>query len=143
MSEIEISTKGLIRELKAKIDGHVYTVRKLGAGTQLDIQRKTTKMSTISKKAFNLKSRFEAAKKTKGGDTKETLAMVDELDKLMVEMNDTQESLARSWMKLFDDGTDDQRFTKELLEKYGTAGLQKLNARAFGSGDEAEEESDD
>lgn len=141
MSEVTISTSGIIREVDANIDGHVYKVRKLGAGDQLDIQVKTSKITLVSKKAFNLKSKAEALKEN-GTDEKVTMELADQISEMMQELEEAQNDIAKCWLKLFDDGTPNQAHSQALLEKYGVEGLQILQKRIFDPALKKPEESD-
>jgi hypothetical protein len=129
MSEkiVDISSSGIIRETNARIDGHVYKVRRMGGGDQLDIQTKTSKIGIISKKAFNLRSKLKALD-DEAKDT-EALKLVDEVNKVMAELAVVNGELKRCYIKLFDDGTDKQKHTEALFDKYGLDGIRELYDR--------------
>lgn len=82
---LEISTNNLSSRKKIKIDGHVYTVRKLGAGEEMDINSIIRELNKISKR-------------NKG---KKDLSPADE-----AEFNRLQERSLAIYAGTFDDGGD-------------------------------------
>ena len=130
MSGLQISTSGIIREVDANIEGYVYKVRKIGAGDELDIQHKASKIAAISKKAFNLKSKAAALEKSPN-DAELAAEVTEQIGAIMDEIAMARGELSKCYTKLFDDGTTNQEYTKKLLEKYGSEGLSELNRRVF------------
>lgn len=124
MSEVEISTSGLAREVKVKIDGHVFTVRKMGAGDQLDIQRKAAQLARAMQELSELQEKAKV-------DSSDSNKLFSELDKILDEVTRLSAEIGERYIKLFNDGTKNQTHARKLLEKYDIEGLRILNDRAF------------
>lgn len=133
LETVSISTSKYITSVKAKIDDHVYTVRKMGAGTQLDLSREISNLMKMRTDLMNLEAKM---KKTESEE---------EADKMLQENMDKMEAFGKVtqrieaiFIDLFDDGEDGKRSAK-LVHALGIDNIQKVYAEIF---DKAEETND-
>ena len=99
MSEtIAISTSKFIKTVKAKIDDRVYTVRKIGAGEQLDLSREVGKIGEYQVQALNLRGKYETAK---DDATKEKL--LEEIMKVSEAIGAINDRIEAIYCGLFDE----------------------------------------
>lgn len=133
LEAVSISTSKYITSVKAKIDDHVYTVRKMGAGTQLDLSREISNLMKMRTELINLEAKM---KKTESEE---------EADKMLQENMDKMEAFAKVtqrieaiFIDLFDDGEDGKKSAK-LVHALGIDNIQKVYAEIF---DKAEETDD-
>lgn len=133
LETVSISTSKYITSVKAKIDDHVYTVRKMGAGTQLDLSREISNLMKMRTDLMNLQAKM---KKTESEE---------EADKMLQENMDKMEAFGKVtqrieaiFIDLFDDGEDGKRSAK-LVHALGIDNIQKVYAEIF---DKAEETND-
>ena len=125
LETVSISTSKYITSVKAKIDDHVYTVRKMGAGTQLDLSREISNLMKMRTDLMNLQAKM---KKT---------ASEEEADKMLQENMDKMEAFGKVtqrieaiFIDLFDDGEDGKRSAK-LVHALGIDNIQKVYAEIF------------
>ena len=125
LEAVSISTSKYITSVKAKIDDHVYTVRKMGAGTQLDLSREISNLMKMRTDLMNLEAKM---KKT---------ASEEEADKMLQENMDKMEAFGKVtqrieaiFIDLFDDGEDGKRSAK-LVHALGIDNIQKVYAEIF------------
>lgn len=133
LETVSISTSKYITSVKAKIDDHVYTVRKMGAGTQLDLSREISNLMKMRTDLMNLQAKM---KKTESEE---------EADKMLQENMDKMEAFGKVtqrieaiFIDLFDDGEDGRKSAK-LVHALGIDNIQKVYAEIF---DKAEETND-
>ena len=133
LETVSISTSKYITSVKAKIDDHVYTVRKMGAGTQLDLSREISNLMKMRTDLMNLQAKM---KKTESEE---------EADKMLQENMDKMEAFGKVsqrieaiFIDLFDDGEDGKKSAK-LVHALGIDNIQKVYAEIF---DKAEETND-
>lgn len=133
LEAVSISTSKYITSVKAKIDDHVYTVRKMGAGTQLDLSREISNLMKMRTDLMNLEAKM---KKTESEE---------EADKMLQENMDKMEAFGKVtqrieaiFIDLFDDGEDGKKSAK-LVHALGIDNIQKVYAEIF---DKAEETND-
>lgn len=133
LEAVSISTSKYITSVKAKIDDHVYTVRKMGAGTQLDLSREISNLMKMRTDLMNLEAKM---KKT---------ASEEEADKMLQDNMDKMEAFGKVtqriesiFIDLFDDGEDGKKSAK-LVHALGIDNIQKVYAEIF---DKAEETND-
>lgn len=133
LEAVSISTSKYITSVKAKIDDHVYTVRKMGAGTQLDLSREISNLMKMRTDLMNLQAKM---KKTESEE---------EADKMLQENMDKMEAFGKVtqrieaiFIDLFDDGEDGKRSAK-LVHALGIDNIQRVYAEIF---DKAEETND-
>lgn len=111
----EINTKDLKTRVKIKIDGHDYTVRRLGAGEQLQLNQYRREHASVSKKSKQSK----------------------DLDKLEAELDRLQVKMLDMFVKIFDDGADGTK-SKNLVYSLDVLEITELLAEIF-----AEEKQDE
>ena len=133
LETVSISTSKYITSVKAKIDDHVYTVRKMGAGTQLDLSREISNLMKMRTDLMNLQAKM---KKTESEE---------EADKMLQENMDKMEAFGKVtqrieaiFIDLFDDGEDGKK-TAKLVHALGIDNIQRVYAEIF---DKAEETND-
>lgn len=133
LEAVSISTSKYITSVKAKIDDHVYTVRKMGAGTQLDLSREISNLMKMRTELMNLEAKM---KKT---------ASEEEADKMLQDNMDKMEAFGKVtqrieaiFIDLFDDGEDGKKSAK-LVHALGIDNIQRVYAEIF---DKAEETND-
>lgn len=131
MSEtIAISTSKFIKTVKAKIDDRVYTVRKIGAGEQLDLSREVGKIGEYQVQALNLRGKYETAK---DDATKEKL--LGEIMKVSEAIGAINDRIEAIYCGLFDDGEDGSH-AKRLVHMLGIENIQKVYDQIMGATDE-------
>lgn len=131
MSEtIAISTSKFIKTVKAKIDDRVYTVRKIGAGEQLDLSREVGKIGEYQVQALNLRGRYETAKDD--ATKQELLGEIMKVSEAIGAINDRIEAI---YCGLFDDGEDGSH-ARKLVHMLGIENIQKVYAEIMGELDE-------
>lgn len=131
MSEtIAISTSKFIKTVKAKIDDRVYTVRKIGAGEQLDLSREVGKIGEYQVQALNLRGKYETAK---DDATKEKL--LEEIMKVSEAIGAINDRIEAIYCGLFDDGEDGSH-AKRLVHMLGIENIQKVYDQIMGATDE-------
>lgn len=131
LEAVSISTSKYITSVKAKIDDHVYTVRKMGAGTQLDLSREISNLMRMRTDLMNLEAKM---KKTESEE---------EADKMLQENMDKMEAFAKVtqrieaiFIDLFDDGEDGKKSAK-LVHALGIDNIQKVYTEIFDKAEEA------
>lgn len=125
LETVSISTSKYITSVKAKIDDHIYTVRKMGAGTQLDLSREISNLMKMRTDLMNLQAKM---KKTESEE---------EADKMLQENMDKMEAFGKVtqrieaiFIDLFDDGEDGKKSAK-LVHALGIDNVQKVYAEIF------------
>ena len=114
------STSNYIKTKQGEIDGVVYTVRRLGAGSELDI-------AAISARIVRLQEELEILQKDIAGAKNEAAqlkAVADNAD-VLEKMAEEQANLEKVYATLFDDGGDQSK-SRELVHKLGPDGTKKL-----------------
>ena len=106
---IEISTSKMSTRKKVLIDGQEFTIRKLGAGEELDL-------SQISRELFTLLDELDPKK----GFTEESAKKYDELKKKSLDI----------YIATFDDGGDQSK-SKELIYRLNDDERNEIYSQAF------------
>jgi len=131
MSEtIAISTSKFIKTVKAKIDDRIYTVRKIGAGEQLDLSREVGKIGEYQVQALNLRGKYETAKDDAAKE--KLLGEIMKVSEAIGAINDRIEAI---YCGLFDDGEDGSH-AKRLVHMLGIENIQKVYDQIMGATDE-------
>lgn len=133
LEAVSISTSKYITSVKAKIDDHVYTVRKMGAGTQLDLSREISNLMRMRTDLMNLQAKMEKTESEEEADK----MLQDNMDKMEAFGKVTQR-IEAIFIDLFDDGEDGKRSAK-LVHALGIDNVQRVYAEIF---DKAEETND-
>ena len=113
-----------------RIDGKVYTLRSLGAGDQLDIQRATRKLLQLNTAMVDLQER---AKNESQLDNIQKINLINELNNKFDELEIINQELLKCYARAIDDGTKTQEDTKTLVETLSVEGVRRLFERVFGS----------
>ncbi len=113
-----------------RIDGKVYTLRSLGAGDQLDIQRATRKLLQLNTTMVDLQERAQNESQL---DNAQKISLIDELSDKFNELEMVNQELLKCYARAIDDGTKAQKDTQTLIEILGVEGVRRLFERAFGS----------
>ena len=131
MSEtIAISTSKFIKTVKAKIDDRVYTVRKIGAGEQLDLSREVGKIGEYQVQALNLRGKYETAK-----DDATKQKLLEEIMNVSEAIGAINDRIEAIYCGLFDDGEDGSH-AKRLVHMLGIENIQKVYDQIMGATDE-------
>lgn len=123
---ISISTSKYIKTIKAKIDDHVYTVRKIGAGEQLDLSNLASEAQRVHVGVLNLRGKYET---TEDKDEKDKL--LSEIMEAMKPLSEIEHRIEEIYCGLFDDG-DDGKYSKALVKKLGIDNIQAVYAEVIG-----------
>ena len=109
MSKISISTIKYIKNKtrEVKIDGINFTVRKPGAGEQLDSFENMREMNKLKDRANSAETEAEQVK------------LIDEMSTILAKIEG-------SFVDLFDDGTKTQEKSKNLIRKIGIENVGEL-----------------
>ena len=127
---VSISTSQYIKTVKANIDGRIYTVRKIGAGEQLDISREASKLQELQTEMMNLHAKYEVTK-----DKDEKLKIDLEFAKYAGTVSDIIERMESVYASLFDDG-EDGVYAKKLVHTLGLENTRKVYEQIMESLDE-------
>ena len=115
LESVSISTSKYITTVKANIDGHDYTVRKMGAGTQLDMSREISNLMKMRTELLNLEGKIKK--------------LADNMGK-MESFNKIVNRIEAIFIDLFDDGEDGKRSAK-LIHALGIENTQKVYNEIF------------
>ena len=133
LEAVSISTSKYVTTVNAKIDDHVYTVHKMGAGTQLDLSREMNTLMKMRTDLLNLE-----AKMKKAGSEEESEKMLQEnMDKLEA-FDKVVKRIEAIFIGIFDDREDGKK-SEKLVHMLGIDNIQKVYAEIF---DKAEKEED-
>ena len=132
---IEISTKNTLKWRDVKIDGHLYKVRNLGAGDKLDLiacNRESVELgrkgTEFSGKENILNNLNEETYKNHKEEVENTLTEVENILNKQVSLT---KRINAVYEKLFDDGTEDQHLSKELVKSLGKEGVEDILKQIF------------
>lgn len=131
---VAISTSKYITTVNAKIDNHVYTVRKMGAGTQLDLSREITTLAKSRTTILNLESKMKLAK-----TEEEQQQLLDELTPKMEEFDKIIKRIEDIFVSIFDDREDGSK-SRRLVHTLGLDNIQLVYNEIF---EKAEDEPKD
>lgn len=110
---IAISTSKYIKTVRAKIDGRIYIVRKIGAGEGLDLSALLGELQKQSVEILNLRGKIDTAE----SDEKRK-EYTNELLEGMKPFAELQEKIEEIYIGLFDDG-EDGKYSKALVRSLG------------------------
>lgn len=133
LEAVSISTSKYVTSVKAKIDNHVYTVRKMGAGTQLDLSRELSNLMRMRTDLMNLEAKMKKAESEEEADK-----MLQENMGKMEAFGKVAQRIESIFIDLFDDGEDGKK-SEKLVHMLGIDNIQKVYAEIF---DKAEETND-
>lgn len=110
---VSFQTNTLKSRRKAIIDGHEYTVRKLGNIEQLDISRLQGEIQAVFAKYPN--------------DVKDDEVSPEDLKAV----NEKAEAMSKLVLDLFDDGTEDQIHAKKLVQSLTDEDIFDILSKVF------------
>lgn len=113
-----------------RIDGKVYTLRSLGAGDQLDIQRATRKLLQLNTAMVELQEQTQNEGQL---DNAQKISLINELNNKFDELEIINQELLKCYARAIDDGTKTQEDTQTLVETLSVEGVRRLFERVFGS----------
>jgi hypothetical protein len=113
-----------------RIDGKVYTLRSLGAGDQLDIQRATRKLLQLNTAMVELQEQTQNEGQL---DNAQKISLINELNNKFDELEIINQELLKCYARAIDDGTKTQENTQTLVETLSVEGVRRLFERVFGS----------
>lgn len=113
---INISTSDLVEKKEARIDGKLYSVRKLGAGDQLDISKYSRQLTKLADEASKTQRQIAS------GD--DSTASLEKLNKALNDIEKTQNKINKIAAGLFKplDGGD----SMAIIKSVGIDNLKKL-----------------
>lgn len=120
LESVAISTSKYIKTVNANIDGYVYTVHKMGAGTQLDLSREVSSLMRVRTDIMNLDARLKKAE----GDA-ETDKIMAEVSTKMDELNKCARRVEDIFVSLFDDREDGKK-SQKLIHALGIENAQRV-----------------
>lgn len=113
-----------------RIDGKVYTLRSLGAGDQLDIQRATRKLLQLNTAMVDLQERTKNESQL---DNAQKINLINELNNKFDELEIINQELLKCYLRAIDDGSKTQKNAQALVKTLGVEGVRRLFERVFGS----------
>lgn len=120
LESVAISTSKYVKTVNAKIDEHVYTVHKMGAGTQLDLSREVSSLMRVRTDIMNLDAKLK-----KATDDAETNKIMEEVSTKMDELNKCARRVEDIFVDLFDDREDGTK-SRKLIHTLGIENAQKV-----------------
>lgn len=123
------STSDYIKTKTGKIDGTVYTIRRMGAGDELDIAAISSRVMKLQEQIQLMQDELKRAK-----DDKASMKVVADNAEAMEKMATEQANLEKVYASLFDDGGDQSK-SRALVHKLGHEGVKKLLDDIFGEND--------
>ena len=133
LETVSISTSKYITTVNAKIDDHVYTVHKMGAGTQLDLSRLMTSLAKMRTDILNAQALVAKAK-----DDEEADKVIDEFSGTIEQFQKLVKQIENIFVELFDDREDGKK-SEKLVHTLGIDNIQTLYNEIF---DKAEQDAD-
>lgn len=135
LETVSISTSKYITTVNAKIDGHVYTVCKMGAGTQLDLSREMGSLMRMRTDLLNLEAKMKQAK----DDDEATEKLFKENMDKMEDFNKVVKRIEAIFIELFDDHEDGKK-SQRLVHTLGIDNIQHVYNEIF---DKAEQDAEE
>lgn len=130
LESVSISTSKYITTVNAKIDDHVFTVRKMGAGTQLDLSRELNALVRMRTNIMNTEGKLK-----KTSDEAEKEQLTEELLSKMSEFEKIVKRIEDIFVSIFDDREDGTR-SRNLVHVLGIDNIQKIYAEIFDGAEE-------
>lgn len=129
---ITINLNDIREVVEVTIGDHVYNVRRMGSGEELDLSASNRRTFEAMDKAVKLQKKFTELSSTPEEelDQKEVDKLVKQMDKVTAEIRKEQEYQSEAFVKLFDDGGDGSK-SRELLKSFSHDEKQKLLEQIF------------
>lgn len=122
---IQISTTQFIARKTAVIDGREYSVRKIGAGTQLDLSREFASIEALRQDSLNEMGKLESETDS---DKKE--AIQGKILALSGKLADTMRRVESIYASLFEDGANGE-YSKQLIHEVGIDNVSALYSQIW------------
>jgi|SRR5690606_16695931 len=122
-----------IREtVEVTIGDHVFNVRRMGSGEELELSASNRRTFELMNKASKLQKQFLELAETPEDklDQKEIDKMVKQMDKVTADIRSEQDYQSEAFVKLFDDGGDGSK-SRELLKTLSNDEKSKLLQSIF------------
>lgn len=126
---ITISTKQFIKTKEVEIDGYTYQVRRMGAGTSLDMSKNMSELQSLKTNFVNLQGKMKVA----GSESKQK-ALINEMQELSGKLNRIIGEIEVAYASLFDDGKDGSVALK-MVHEVGFENVPAILAQIFGESD--------
>lgn len=129
---ITINLNDIREVVEVTIGDHVYKVRRMGSGEELDLSASNRRTFEAMERANKLQKKFLELSATPEEelDQKEVDKLVKQMDKVTAEIRKEQEYQSEAFVKLFDDGGDGSK-SRELLKSFSHNEKQKLLEQIF------------
>lgn len=126
---ITISTKQFIKTKEAEIDGYVYTVRRMGAGTSLDMSKNMSELQSLRTDFLNLQAKMKVE-----GNQKRQDVLLGDMHELSGKLNRIIGEIEASYASLFDDHQDGSIALK-MIHTVGFENVPAILEQIFGESD--------
>lgn len=126
---ITISTKQIIKTKEVEIDGYTYSVRRMGAGTSLDMSKNMSELQNLRTNFVNLQGKMEAT-----GSKRKQEALMGEIQELSGNLNRIIGKIEVAYASLFDDHTDGSVALK-MVHEVGFENVPAILTQIFGESD--------
>lgn len=136
VKEITISLSNIRKVKRAKIGDTVFTVRKLGAGEELELSANMRRAGVLIDSFNKMRKKMLEQSEEEKANTKELTKLAKKMDKFTEELHEIQLFQYESYLKIFDDGTKDQAKTKELLSSLSIDERDELLKQIWAEGAE-------
>ena len=129
---ITINLNDIREVVEVTIGDHVYNVRRMGSGEELELSASNRRTMNLMDEATKLQVKFQELSKTPESelDQKEVDKLVKKMDKVTGGIRAEQEYQSEAFVKLFDDGEDGSK-SRELLNSFSHNEKQKLIEQVF------------
>lgn len=126
---ITISTKQFIKTKEVEIDGYTYSVRKMGAGTSLDVSKNMGELQNLRTNFVNLQGKMKAT-----GDKRKQKALMGEIQELSGSLKKIIGEIEVAYASLFDDHKDGSVALK-MVHEVGFENIPAMLTQIFGESD--------
>lgn len=126
---ITISTKQFIKTKEAEIDGYTYSVRRMGAGTSLDMSKNMGELQNLRLNFINLQGKAKATK-----NKKQQEVLYGEMQELADKLNRIIGEIEATYASLFDDHQDGSIALK-MVHEVGFENVPAILNQIFGESD--------
>lgn len=126
---ITISTKQFIKTKEVEIDGYTYQVRRMGAGTSLDMSKNMSELQSLKTEFVNLQGKMKVAESKRKQEV-----LMGEMQELSGNLNRIIGEIEVAYASLFDDGKDGSVALK-MVHEVGFENVPAILAQIFGESD--------
>lgn len=126
---ITISTKQFIKTKEVEIDGYTYSVRRMGAGTSLDMSKNMSEMNSLKTQFLNLQGKMKTAKSKRSQEV-----LIGEMQELSANLSRNIKEIEKTYASLFDDHKDGSVALK-MVHEVGFENIPTILTQIFGESD--------